>query len=508
MRAARPTTAGLLAGVVLSGLVATPAADAVTTGQSYWVPVGGRLVVHGHGFGHGHGMSQYGAEGAAQQGLSAKQILSFYYPGTRTGSAGGRIRVLIGGVGPTLTVLPARGLTVRDRGTGTTYPLPSRDGVRRWRLRVAPDHHAVVGFLTTRWHRFHPGGAEELVGDGEFTAAGPLTLVTPWGNRRYRGILRAASPTKDSATRAVVNVLGLDDYVRGVVPREMPTSWAPAAVQAQAVAARTYAAFERAANRHRYYQICDSGACQVYGGVGAEDGNGNAAVRATAGQVLTYHSEPAFTQFAASSGGWTAAGGFPYLPAQADPYDGYAGNPCHTWSTTIDAGRLVRAYPSLGTLRRIEVVSRDGHGQWHGRVSSLVLDGTRSDVTLSGASFAALYGLRSEWFSIGRTPIIARWHRLGGDGSMLGAVRTREYPVRHGSAQRFAHGRIYYSTSTGAHELYGPLLAAYRARGGAGSALGLPTTGVKQTATGQRADFEQGYLTYSSATGSTSAHLD
>ena len=58
----------------------------------------------------------------------------------------------------------------------------------------------------------------------------------------------------------------MDDYVQGVVPAEMPASWEPEAVQAQAVAARTYAAWHRARSGDRYYQICDTTSCQVYGG--------------------------------------------------------------------------------------------------------------------------------------------------------------------------------------------------------------------------------------------------
>ncbi len=78
-----------------------------------------------------------------------------------------------------------------------------------------------------------------------------------------------------------INALPLDDYVKGVVPREMPTSWEAAAVRAQAVAARTYAAFDRAAHSTRSYHTCDTTSCQVYGGLAAEDSRGNAAVVAT-----------------------------------------------------------------------------------------------------------------------------------------------------------------------------------------------------------------------------------
>ena len=88
----RPSTARVRSlalaavGAVTASLVTLPLtaapASAVSTDQSYWVPVGRTVVLRGHGFGHGHGMSQYGAQGAAKQGLGYKQIVNFYYPRT------------------------------------------------------------------------------------------------------------------------------------------------------------------------------------------------------------------------------------------------------------------------------------------------------------------------------------------------------------------------------------------------------------------------------------------
>ena len=127
----------------------------------------------------------------------------------------------------------------------------------------------------------------------------------------------------------------MDDYVKGVVPREMPASWMAEALRAQAVAARTYAAYDRAAHTTRSYDTCDTTSCQVFGGASSEDSRSNAAVVATAGQVVTYGGKPAFTQFGSSSGGWTSAGSMPYLTAKADPYDGFSGNPVHTWTKSV-----------------------------------------------------------------------------------------------------------------------------------------------------------------------------
>ena len=399
---AATSVAGVLGvvAVLLTGAVGSQA-PAVTVDQSYWIPVGDRVVVRGHGYGHGHGMSQYGAYGAARQGLTVDQILAVYYPGLTPGTAGGRVRVLVSAdTSDDVVVSPVAGLTVRDRGAKTSYPLPEIAGVTRWRLGVA-DGRTVVDFLTDRWQRWQPDGKDALVGDGQFQAKGqPLTLWTPSGSKTYRGKLRAASPSPGSAARDTVNVLSLDNYLRGVIPYEMPASWHPEAVKAQAVAARTYAAWSRAQNRSRYYQICDTTSCQVYGGLDGEHPLANAAVDATARTVLMDGGSPAFTQFSSSSGGWTAAGSASYLVAQEDPYDAHDANPVHDWSVQVDARRIERAYPAIGELRRIRVTSRDGNGEWYGRVNSLQLDGSRADRTVSGDSFRWLLGLRSTWFSI------------------------------------------------------------------------------------------------------------
>lgn len=500
-RAARVVSA-LLAPALVTGLAlaSVPPAAAMSTDQSYWVSVEKQLVIRGHGFGHGHGMSQYGAYGAALEGLTHRQILDFYYPGTSWSEVKGLVRVLItADTSPDLVVSPAAGLTLTDLGDGAAYSLPDIDGVKRWRLNVS-DGKAVVGYLTDRWRRFEPGGKATLVGDGQLSASGPLTLWTPAGSRTYRGVLRAASPSPGSRDRDTVNVLSMDSYVKGVIPYEMPASWPTEAVRAQAVAARTYASWSRAQNPNRYYQICDTTSCQVYGGVSGEHPRSNDAVDATARKILTYDGKAAFTQFSASSGGWTSAGSVPYLPAQPDPYDGHDGNPVHDWELVVDASRLEKAYPAIGRLLRIRVVSRDGNGDWRGRVWTLELDGSDADRTMSGDSFRWMYGLRSSWFTIDPTPIMARYERIDGP-TVLGGVRSAEYAVPRGSVQRFDQGRIYHSKATGARELYGPVLRGYRDLDGPRGPLGLPTTGVRERPGGVRAKFVGGVIWSSKATG-------
>jgi stage II sporulation protein D len=394
-------TTGLGVAVLALSTAAAPVAAGVSRSsrQSYPVPAGGTFTVHGHGFGHGHGMSQYGAYGAATRGAGYQDILRFYYPGTSPAAAGGRLRVLVtADTTPDLVVSPAPGLVVHDLGSGATYPLPVVPGATRWRLAV--EHaKAVLDYRTTGWHRFDPGGRPTLEGDGQLGAAGPLTLWTPSGAGTYRGGLRAASPTPGSGTRDTVNVVSLEDYVRAVVPAEMPPAWSLEAVKAQAVATRTYAVWSRDQRSDAPWQICDTYSCQVYRGVTEEDPRSDLAVAQTAGQVLTYGGRAAFTQFSSSSGGWTAAGSLPYLTARPDPYDDQPANPVHTWTVRLPAARVTRAYPGIGRLQRLLVTRRDGHGQWGGRVLTVVLDGTRRDVTVSGDRLRSVSGLRSTWFA-------------------------------------------------------------------------------------------------------------
>lgn len=491
--------AALLTAAVAATFAPGAATASRTVSQSYGVPSDGTFTVTGHGYGHGHGMSQYGAQGAAREGLGYRQILRFYYPGTSFGSETGQIRVLVtADTDNDVRVEPTRGLRAEAVAGGSSYSVPTDVGASLWRLR------AVTGGTAVEYYNGSWRGWRKLDGAAQFEANGPLTLRLGSGSRAYRGALRLVSGD-------TVNVLSIDDYVKGVVPREMPASWLPAAVQAQAVAARTYAAYERSVHASRYYQTCDTTSCQVYGGMSAEDSRSNAAVDATAGEVLTYGGRPAFTQFGSSSGGWTSAGSMPYLPAKADPYDGFSGNPVHTWTTRIAASRIAAAWPAVGTLRRIVVTQRDGNGEWYGRVEKMTLDGSRSDVVVDGNSFRSRLGLRSPWITFGRvssdassggstttpstdSPITVRWKQLGGAGGRLGRPVSAERAVTGGRVQRFERGRIWWSSATGAHELWGMVLRAYLRRGGAGSALGLPETGPTRFARGRYADFAHGTL--------------
>jgi len=499
MRRLKALAIGALAAALAVG------AGGVASAQMSFVPSSRDVVIAGHGYGHGIGLSQYGAAGAARQGKTWRQIVGFYYPGTAVTSASGPIRVLVtADTTSDVKVSPVAGLSLRDLGDGASWTLPTRTSITRWRINP---NRRVQLYENGQWRRWTtPSGRSEMLGDSEFYAAAPIPLWVPSGSgevaKRYRGRLRSATPAAGATSRDTVNVLPLEQYLRGVVPLEMPASWSSEALKSQAVAARTYAVRLRSANPQRYYQVCDTTACQVYRGADAEDPRTDAAVAAVAGRVLHYGGAPALTMFSSSNGGHTADGGTPYLVAKPDPWDGWSGNPVHDWTKTLSAASIEAAYPALGTLIGLDVVARDGYGEWGGRVETMVLDGTESDVTVTGPQFRFRFDLRSHWFRPAPTAIGTRWSRLGGPDSRVGATRRAESAITGGAVQVFAKGRIYWSPKTRAREVYGSILSRYLQMGGARGQLGFPVTGeVSGGVPGARMNrFQRGRIYWSRAT--------
>ena len=229
--------------------------------EAWTVPGSSAITITGHGFGHGNGMSQYGALGAAQQGLTWQQINEFYYPGTTWGAVRGKLRVLItADTGRDVQVAAERGLKVGKVGRSRTWRVPSNNA-RKWRLVAAGRDTAVQWTKGGSWRTW-----KKVPGEAEFSAAdGRLTLVLPGARRDYRGTLQSVAP-RLGGKRQTVNRVGMEAYLRGVVPQEVPALWTPAAVSAQSVAARTYAAFERSHPNASHYDLCDTTQCQVDGG--------------------------------------------------------------------------------------------------------------------------------------------------------------------------------------------------------------------------------------------------
>lgn len=396
----------LLAALVASALLlpvlpasGASAAEPRQKVETWSTPGSTAITLTGHGFGHGHGMSQYGALGAAQQGLDWRQISEFYYPGTTWGEVRGKIRVLItGDTGRDVQVVAERGLKVTGLARKRTWRVPAT-AARKWRLVGRGERTAVQWTKGGRWRTW-----KTFRGEAEFTAADRvLTLVTPSGRHDYRGALQSVGP-RQGDKRQTVNKLSMEAYLRGVVPQEVPALWTPAAVSAQSVAARTYAAYERSHPAAAHYDLCDTTQCQVYGGVDVEHPAATEAIAATAKQGLHHDGRPAFTQFSASNGGWSSAGSMPYLVAQPDPYDALANPTYSTWTTTIDDTQVEEQWPDMGDLTAIEVITRDGNGEWGGRVGDLAFVFANGRVTTDGDTVRSMFGLYSDWFTVSVTP--------------------------------------------------------------------------------------------------------
>lgn len=352
---------GLAVAVVVG--VVTPASPAAAD-EPYPVPDRATIVLKGDGSGHGIGFSQYGAYGAARapHRLTSGEILDFYYPGTRSGSAGGRVKVWISGDDDRDLVVDARdGLRIGKVGGRATRARAR--GARLWRVKATRAGH-VVSYRSrgSRWRTWR-----RIAGDVEVTAGrAPVRLHTPDRTVRYRGALRSVAFRRQ---RLTVNVLPMELYVRGVVPAEMQAGWPTQALRAQAVAARTFATYERG-DGHRYYDVCDTPACQSYGGASAEARATTRAVRATARDVLTHDGEVAYAQYSASNGGWTVADDrFPYLVAQRDPYEGTSSD-YYGWTVRLSSRKVEQVY-GFENLSEIQIRSRDGHGRRGGRVTAI-----------------------------------------------------------------------------------------------------------------------------------------
>lgn len=190
----------------------------------------------------------------------------------------------------------------------------------------------------------------------------------------------------------------LERYVRGVVSAEMPAGWPLAALEAQAIASRTYALTAHAGGSR--FDVYSDTRSQMYRGVAAETAQTNAAIAATAGQILTYAGKPAITYFFASSGGMTedVQNAFqgsepePWLVGVPDPYDA---GPQFEWTVHMSFAKAARRLRGLvkGRLRAIEVLQRGVSP----RILTAAIVGSKGRTEVSGGELAARLGLQSTW---------------------------------------------------------------------------------------------------------------
>lgn len=423
MRALRVVVAVALVALASSVVPATsagrlvggaPPAAAASVAETYPRPSGTSFALAGRAFGHGRGLSQYGAYGAALQGLTRTQILSFYYPGTTRSTAIGNptVRVRLTALGASQTQVVAQPRLVISDGTrtGSLY-VKNADGTLRERWRLVPEGSGLtlqwlekgVWRSTSSWR----GRTTPL----SFTdpTLGKVRVVMPNGTQRdYRRTVRSLRYGTGVMTLSVVP---MHYYLQSVVPSEMPASWSMAALEAQAVAARTFAAYQtdRQASGTPY-DTCDSTSCQVYRGLAGyssagaivpyENARTTAAVAATSGLGVFHDGKPALTEFGSSNGGRTVKTALPYQVSKADPYDAVPSGSTSRWTTTLPISRIEKAYPTTGKFMTLRIDRRDGIDVWGGRILTLTVIGSAGSKTVTGGAFASAMGLRSSWWTV------------------------------------------------------------------------------------------------------------
>ena len=237
------------------------------------------------------------------------------------------------------------------------------------------------------------GGGERLARCGREGKASRGLSVDGFG--RYRGSLVAHAT---GGNLLVINSVGVEGYVKGVVPNEVPASWPADALRAQAVVARSYGL---ATNREGPFDHYDDTRSQVYGGRRSETRPTNRAVADTARQAVTYRGRLAVTYYFSTSSGQTEnsefgfAGGSPvaYLKSVDDPHDD--ASPVHAWTERFSDASMEAQLSGLfdGNLKRVEVLER---GRSPRIVRARVVGGSGSTV-VSGDTLRARLGLRSTW---------------------------------------------------------------------------------------------------------------
>jgi SpoIID/LytB domain protein len=543
---------------------------------------------YGSGDGHGIGMSQWGAYGLARMGWTDTRIVEHFYKGSKvvtSSSLPGRIRVgltwgrtvvhLRAQAGPVrLWIGHAGGTLVGAIPSGDTWTVTARKhdwGIRRPNGKLVgghgwggPRNNLIVTYQDQGSRVFIPE-ADAIWYRGFSYKRGSIEMnLTSCGDA-------------NGCMERLIARLGFEDYLLGL--GEVPASWPMAAMQAQAIAARSYAAYDVKHYGLRSDCNCDlsdGSGDQTYIGYNREAGTDGArwvkAVRSSAHQVATYGGNVIQAFYAASDGGHSDSvqdvwhGGnpaykIPWLTGVCDPGEWTDANPWTAWKKSYSASyvtsRLAPYSGSIGTIRRFRSIHRTSGG----RIMSAVAVGSSGSHRVDGDQMKAALGWYDQrvWINSDHTIRGAIRHRYDTLGCKPGLPTSPQRVVAGGAGaqQFFAHGgmyrnnnadltlwlhgpidrefravgattgvlglptssptsllsatkgpacdgcrrisfvggRIYDGPSTGAHALWGNVLDTYNKHGGAGGALGMPTTRVQdRDGGGVRARFEHGTI--------------
>jgi stage II sporulation protein D len=256
----------------------------------------------------------------------------------------------------------------------------------------------------------------------------------------YTGTTLGKAPA-NSAVKVLVGSevvkVPLERYVRGVVSAEMPSGWPMAALEAQAIASRSYALTDDAGGSR--FDVYSDTRSQVYLGVAAETAATNAAVAATAGQIVLYDGRPAITYYFASSGGMTENNENSFLGSQPEPWlrgvpDAYETD-ASSWKLSMSFASAAARLSGLvkGSFRGIEVLKRGVSP----RIVAAEVLGSRGEEPVSGPELVARLGLDSAWayFSVKRGTSVTREPDLSGQAPFAPATAEAPPPAPTGGPQ-------------------------------------------------------------------------
>ena len=208
------------------------------------------------------------------------------------------------------------------------------------------------------------------------------------GQKRYAGKLNIFIGDKNIS---VVNIIGVENYLSSVVGSEMPTKWPMEALEAQAIASRTYALKQKG---NSVFDIDSTNKNQVYNGLESRTFKTKKAVRATRSLVLVYKNKLINALFHSSSAGMTEnsedvwKNKFPYLSSVKD-FD--KNNPKLKWQKRFSSEELQKLFPSIGGIKQIEILSITNTG----RVKNVKIQGDYGSAQFSGLDIRKKMNLKS-----------------------------------------------------------------------------------------------------------------
>lgn len=257
----------------------------------------------------------------------------------------------------------------------------------------------------------------EILGKGVYS--GPINII-PVGNTkiiviingqkyRYRGNIEIVID-RDYKKLNVINIIGIEEYLYGVLKKEISPRWPTETLKAQAVAARTYAIFNMNKYIDKGYNISASTDSQAYGGVNHEDSLTNKAVDETRGMIMTYKGKLINAVYHSDSGGYTEDsenvwGSFlPYLRSVKSKFEEKVSPPHHTWSYSINEKDLTEKLQKQGYTVNSVVSIEAANKSETGRISELVFITDNNEViNMKANDFRSLIGanlIRSTLFNI------------------------------------------------------------------------------------------------------------